>query len=212
MTYREWEEILLGYLKSLTADEKKEIKEYYREIHSDKKESGMTDGEITREFGDPKICAARILMESGENSENYKTSAFSDEKIKRTEKSARPKEPEAKVTAPSSGGVSVGGVVGMIFLVLLLIIPIEAVFLSIVVSFGAVAVSGAAMIGAGALATVLSPFTFAVGYSFAGFIAALGVSIATAGVGAILVSIFVPLTKYSAIGFFKITKLIFKKR
>ena len=100
----------------------------------------------------------------------------------------------------------------MIFLVLLLIIPIEAAFLSIVASFGAVAVSGAAMMGAGALATVLSPFAFAVGYSFAGFITALGASVATVGVGAILFAVFVPITKYSAIWFFKITKLIFKKR
>lgn len=212
MTYREWEAKLLGYLKSLTADEIKEIKDYYAEIYSDKTECGMVDEEIVRQFGEPEVCAARILMESGENTENEEKNDTVSEKSKQNKDTVTPKVSKPKSQKPLTRGISVGEIIGVFFFVILLVIPIEVIFLSVLISIGAVALSGAVMAIVGILATVISPLTFAVGYSFAGFMATLGTALATAGIGAILVPIFVPLTKYTAIGFIKVTKLLFKRR
>ena len=69
MTYRQWEESLLNYLKGLSDEEKKEIVSYYREIYSDKIDSGIRKEEIVKTFGDPMLAAARILKESADAAE-----------------------------------------------------------------------------------------------------------------------------------------------
>ena len=204
MTYREWEARLLGYLESLSGDEKNEVKEYYKEIYNDKKESGMSDSEILRELGDPRLQAARILSESPSGNENDKKTDTVTEKSLQIKKNAK--------KSRRTSGVSIGEAIGIFFLVTIVLIPLWAVFLSVVISFGSAAISGAAMIICGALGAIASPFTMFFGISFTGFLFLLAVCVALAGVGAILLPVFAILTKYSAIGFARFTKFIFKRR
>ena len=65
MNKKEWERALLKNLKSLSRQERKEVLEYYREMYGDKLDAGFSEQEILREFGSPKDCAKKILMENG---------------------------------------------------------------------------------------------------------------------------------------------------
>lgn len=73
MTYKEWESELLGYLKSLPEKEKVEVVNYYREIYSDRSDAGMKNKDILAEFGEPMLCAAKILKESSGDVPNEKS-------------------------------------------------------------------------------------------------------------------------------------------
>ena len=64
MTKREWEKKLGKSMKSLSKNEVARVIAYYDELYEDKVESGMSEEEIIREFGDPSDAAAKILGDS----------------------------------------------------------------------------------------------------------------------------------------------------
>jgi hypothetical protein len=67
------------------------------------------------------------------------------------------------------------------------------------------------MIIGGALAIIAFPFTMIWGVSIQTVFIVLGCSLATIGAGCLLIVIFWPLTKYSAIGSMKLLKMAFGK-
>lgn len=168
MTYREWEKRLLKALKPLPSEERVAAAEYYREMYGDKLESGDASEKILEEFGAPTVCAERILQENG---------------------MTLPK--KTKGVAPWATWL------GLFFLTILIVLPLYAVAFSVVITFAAVTISGAAAALAGALYVVYSPFTAIGGAGFSFVVAHMGIGFATAGVGALLFIAFVYLTKYS---------------
>ena len=204
MTYIVCEKQLLGYLKSQPAAEKKQIVDYYREMYNDKVERGLTPEQVLCEFGDPKNCVAKILMEHMED--DSKT-----EYAPRKEYTAPKREFKETAYYPRRR-VSVGSVIGWFFITVLLLIPLGAVAISVVATFGALAISGYAMIFSGIVGAVASPFGLFLGWSGALALSSFGACVALAGVGAIISVVFTLLTKYSAIGLYKSVALLTKRR
>ena len=92
------------------------------------------------------------------------------------------------------------------FGLLLLIIPIASAMLGVIISFGAVCVSGMAISLSGLLGIFALPF-IGIESIFAG----LGICIATIGVGLLIFVTFYYLTKYTAIITFKCLKAIYTR-
>lgn len=209
MTRLEWEASLVLNLKSMPQEEIDAAIEYYREMYGDKRDAGLTTEEILREFGDPALCAKRIILESRCENENKKTASkrispheTAEQNVAKSEKSA----------VNYNTGVSVSDIVGAVFFTLLLVIPFAAVLISLIASFGAVTVSGCAMVIAGVIFTIASPFLSFFGVTFHATIANIGLGIATAGVGAVLAVVFFLLTKYMSILSYKAIKAIYKRK
>ena len=213
MTYKEWETELLGYLKSLPENEKKEVINYYSEIYNDRCDAGMKNKDILAEFGEPMLCAARILKDSASDNLNEKC----DNGEGKTEQTESKKitldieKTKEKAKAVISN-LSAPKIIGWFFLIVILIIPIYAAVISVIVSFAASALSGAALIIGGAVLAVASPFGLITGYTGASVLTTMGMGLALAGVGAIITVIFFLLTKYSVIYFLKANKYIFRRR
>ncbi len=205
MTYLIWEKQLLGYLKSQPAEDKKQIVDYYREMYYDKVERGESPEQVLSEFGDPKNCAAKIIIENAADEEK---TAHAPEK----EYTAPKSEKRIETYYPPRRRVTGAGVIGWFFLTVLLLIPLGAVWVSVVASFAAGLVSGYAMILAGVLYAVASPFGMIFGWSGALALAGVGTGIVTAGVGSILAVVFTLLTEYSALGLFKAIVILIKGR
>lgn len=210
MTYKEWESELLGYLKNLSEKEKNEAIEYYREMYGDKTDAGMSTENILKNFGTPRLAAARILMESANDSENK-------EEPEKTTENKLPKVKNelsnlAQRAKKSVKGISVSKCVGWFFITVLVLIPIFAVVLSVIASLFAVTVAGGACALAGALVAIASPFAFIFGYTGTAVLSLLSTSLCTAGVGALLFAAFLPITKYTVFACIKITKYTFKRR
>ena len=202
MTYREWESELVGYLKGLPESELEKIKEYYSEMYGDRSDAGMSDERILAEFGEPKLCAAKILMENGEQEE-----AAEEPNEKKGDK--------ITITLPKIDikeklkGLSVSKIVGWFFLFVLVIIPLAAVALSVVVSFAATAVGCAAGVLGGVVIAVTAPFVSGIAMGGANATATVGVGLAAAGVCALLSIAFFFITKYSVFVCIKIAKYVF---
>lgn len=65
MTRSQWEKKLRKKLSALPADERNRILEYYDELYCDKRDAGLREEEILKEFGPPEDAAARAVEESG---------------------------------------------------------------------------------------------------------------------------------------------------
>ena len=186
MTMREWEKRLQRSLGRLPKEEKNKILEYYREIYGDRLESGADNDAILSEFGIPEICAARIL------SEEYTDQAFY---------------PSTSPQPVSSAGKTALYITGMSFLTLLLILPLTCAALGVVVSFGAVSISGA-VVALGGFVLTLCAFA----PTGLPLWACIGTGLAMIGVGCLLFVGFWLLTKYTAIGCVKLLKLIYVRK
>ncbi|MCL2061039.1 MAG: DUF1700 domain-containing protein [Firmicutes bacterium] len=65
MTKYEWEKELKNNLKRLPQEEIARIVDYYNELFADKAESGSSEREIIRGFGNPFDVAYKIIYDSG---------------------------------------------------------------------------------------------------------------------------------------------------
>ena len=185
MTYKQWEKMLLRRLKLLSKEERDGIAAYYREIWGDKIEAGFSEYEILLEFGSPEQAAARILSEDREGGEKVI--------------SALQKKPEHSTAV----------LVCKIVLGILLLLPLGIAMVSIIISFGAVAVSGVGVAFGGIVLLVWSLFQLSV-VSYG--LALLGTSLAMIGVGLMLFAVFWYATKYCAIGMAQTLKAFFAWR
>lgn len=208
MTYLVWEKQLLGYLKNQTAEDKKQIIDYYREMYYDKIERGESPDSVIYEFGDPADCAAKILAEHDSNSSEAKLNFRAEPELKQTQKKSK----VAQSHKEHSKRLTVGGVIGWFFTTVLLLIPLGACAVSLVASFAAGAISGFAVMLAGAILAVGSPICLFFGWNVALMIAGIGCGICAIGVGAILAVVFWLLTKYTATGLYKAALIFIKGR
>ena len=76
MTAQEWFDRFAAALAALPEPERERAEAYYRELYSDKKEMGMSEGSILLSFGSPENAAAEILnnfTEDGGDERNGQT-------------------------------------------------------------------------------------------------------------------------------------------
>ena len=187
MTYKEWEQRFLKTLKPLTSEERERLAEYYREMYEEKLSEGKFEDVILEEFGSPESSAYRILAENSEQKESEEVIL----EYPKSDYTLRDKSLEY---------------IGIIILSLLLIIPIASVMLGVIISLGAVAISGMAISIAGFVGILALPFVGA-----QNVVAILGFLIASIGVGLLLFIAFYYLTKYTSIFTYKCLKAIYKR-
>ena len=186
MNYSQWESLLMKELKGLPSKEYLKISSYYREIYGDKLDAGVSEEKILAEFGDPKECARKILAENAEeNGANGK---------------------DATIKPTSATGQKVKGIILAVLFTLFAGLPLIAVMLSIIVSLGAICISG----GAGVLGGFAYIFIGAFNASGAGIAANIGMAIGGMGVCGFLAIGGYFATKYTAIYCFKATKFIYR--
>ena len=180
MKKKVWERRFLKTLKPLSKDERYSALAYYQELYDDKAETGICEEEILREFGEPERCAYRILL--GE--ENTETGAI-------------PSAPYPTKTRQMRT-YSVAELIGLVFFGLILLLPLACVALALVISFGAVSVSGVAVAVAGGVYAIASPFLFVASGSTV-VVAHVGIGVTTIGIGLVLFVAFHYACKWTAI-------------
>ena len=171
MTYRQWEKAFRKQLSRLPKEERERALGYYAELYGDKLDAGVSESEIVREFGDPKAAADKIIEESAETA------------------SAQGK----TVRARTAGDTAARAAAVLLFLFVGL--PLLAVLFSLAVAGAALFLSGFAVILAGVAYVVYFLVQLCM-YGGAGYVAQIGIGLATAGVGALLVPLFLCCTKW----------------
>lgn len=171
MTYRQWEKAFRKRLSRLPEEERERALGYYAELYGDKLDAGVSESEIVREFGDPKAAADKIIEESAETA------------------SAQGK----TVRARTAGDTAARAAAVLLFLFVGL--PLLAVLFSLAVAGAALFLSGFAVILAG-VAHVVYFLAQLYMYGGAGYVAQIGIGLAAAGVGAMLVPLFLCCTKW----------------
>lgn len=194
MTQKKWERTLKRFLSPLPKSEQKSIVAYYREMYQDKLDLGLSEQEILNEFGDPQVCAGRMIAESSieQKTPSATNNPFAQEYKAKPIKSA-----------------SVGGTLGMVFFTLLLGIPVGAVWVSVIATFAAVGVASIAVGFAGLLFPLLTPFYSSLGFSGISFTANLGLYLASAGAGFMLAVLFYHATKHTVVGLIRTVKFVY---
>ena len=215
MTYRQWEESLLNYLKGLSDEEKKEIVSYYREIYSDKIDSGIRKEEIVKTFGDPMLAAARILKESADaaerDPETEKAVSVGEKESKIKTKAAPVLNKNKEKARNAASSLTVSKIVGWFFITVLILIPLAGVVIGAIASLASVTLAGGAMLVGGIVAAVASPLLFIIGYEMSGVLFVFGAALITAGTGALLFVVFYYLTKYSIVSCTKLCKYAIRR-
>ena len=212
MTYKEWESELSGYLTGVPEGELEKIKEYYREMYSDRSEGGMSDEKILAEFGEAKLCAAKILMESGEEEakEERVNKEATEQSYKDGQEARQNRTPMSKINLREKlRGVSVSKIVGWFFLFILVVIPIAAIAVSVVAAFAATTVGCAAGVLGSIVIAICAPFVSGIAMGGANAAATTGIALAAAGVCTLLAISFFFITKYSVFVCIKIAKYAF---
>ncbi len=186
MTFKDWETRFLNSLKNVSEQEKQTALDYYKEIFADKIDAGVSEDKAIAEFGSPEDCASKILSENIENQSNT-----------------------PKTQIKSKKNISTAYILGQIFLALFFTIPLGAVLLAIIVSFGATAISCLAVSISGIPYAIVSPFYHGYyGMSLGGILFNIGGGITATGLGALLTIGFYYVTKYCTIYSFKLLKLL----
>jgi hypothetical protein len=93
---------------------------------------------------------------------------------------------------------SVAELIGLVFFGLILLLPLACVALALVISFGAVSVSGVAVAVAGGVYAIASPFLFVASGSTV-VVAHVGIGVTTIGIGLVLFVAFHYACKWMAI-------------
>ena len=172
MTYRQWEKAFKKRLSRLPKEERERALGYYAELYGDKLDAGVSESEIVREFGDPKAAADKIIEESAETASA-----------------------QGKTVRARTAGDTAARAAAAVLLFLFVGLPLLAVVFCLAVAGAALFLSGFAVI----LASVAYIVYFLVQlcmYGGAGYVAQIGIGLAAAGVGAMLVPLFLCCTKW----------------
>ena len=172
MTYRQWEKAFKKRLSRLPKEERERALGYYAELYGDKLDAGVSEKEIVREFGDPKDAADKIIAESTETSSA-----------------------QGKAVKPRTAGDTAARIVAAALLFLFVGLPLLAVVFCLAAAGAALFLSGFAVILAG-VAYVVYFLAQLCMYGGAGYVAQIGIGLAAAGVGALLVPLFLCCTKW----------------
>ena len=172
MTYRQWEKAFRKRLSRLPGEERERALGYYAELYGDKLDAGVSESEIVREFGDPKAAADKIIEESAETASA-----------------------QGKTVRARTAGDTAARAAAAILLFLFVGLPLLAVVFCLAVAGAALFLSGFAVILAG-VAYVVYFLAQLCMYGGAGYVAQIGIGLAAAGVGALLVPLFLCCTKW----------------
>ena len=172
MTYRQWEKAFRKRLSRLPKEERERALGYYAELYGDKLDAGVSESEIVREFGDPKAAADKIIEESAETASA-----------------------QGKTVRARTAGDTAARAAAAVLLFLFVGLPLLAVVFCLAVAGAALFLSGFAVILAG-VAYVVYFLAQLCMYGGAGYVAQIGIGLATAGVGALLVPLFLCCTKW----------------
>lgn len=225
MTQKEWEKKLKRFLSPLPKAEQNQIVEYYREMYGDKRDAGLSEAEILAEFGDPQVCAGRMISENADTSERSKPA--SEPKTENAyhapvggeaqpvgnpylQANAAANETPARYV--SASGYSVGEIVGIVFFTLLILLPLAIVAASVVITFGAICGAGVGIAIGGVAFTLSCPFHGLLGLGGAAIVANVGIGLAMIGAGLVLFVGFFYATKYTAIAVGAACKFIYQRR
>lgn len=172
MTYRQWEKAFRKRLSRLPGEERERALGYYAELYGDKLDAGVSESEIVREFGDPKAAADKIIEESAETASA-----------------------QGKTVRARTAGDTAARAAAAVLLFLFVGLPLLAVVFCLAVAGAALFLSGFAVILAG-VAYVVYFLAQLCMYGGAGYVAQIGIGLAAAGVGALLVPLFLCCTKW----------------
>lgn len=172
MTYRQWEKAFRKRLSRLPKEERERALGYYAELYGDKLDAGVSESEIVREFGDPKAAADKIIEESAETASA-----------------------QGKTVRARTAGDTAARAAAAVLLFLFVGLPLLAVVFCLAVAGAALFLSGFAVILAG-VAYVVYFLAQLYMYGGAGYVAQIGIGLAAAGVGAMLVPLFLCCTKW----------------
>ena len=214
MTWKEWELHLMEGLNPLSLEERAKIAEYYQEMYGDKLEAGIPEEEILKEFGDPKACAQKILLENGEEitptQEVKKVEPSPTQPQVEKQNTPQVKEPQVvketviKIEPKKEERSIVSRVFAIIGFIVLTLLSVFAVLVlgAFALTFACVALSG----------SVYSIATFAYGLDVEGTLANFGAGLALIGVGILLSLLFAWLTKIVGLGCKKQLTSFFERR
>ena len=180
MTFRQWEKAFKKRLSRLPGEERERALDYYAELYGDKLDAGNSEREIVRGFGDPKAAADKIVAEWAESSSA-----------------------QSRATRPRTAGDTAARAAVAVLLFLFVGLPLLAVVFCLAAAGAALLVSGFAAILAGIAYDVYFLVQLCM-YGGAAYVAHIGIGLATAGAGALLVPLFLCCTKWLFIGCGKI--------
>ena len=172
MTYRQWEKAFKKRLSRLSKEERERALGYYAELYSDKLDAGIPESEIVREFGDPKAAADKIIAEPAE-----------------------PASAQGKAARTRTAGDTAARIVAAVLLFLFVGLPLLAIVFCLAVAGAALFLSGFVVILAGVAYIVYFLVQLCM-YGGAGYVAQIGIGLAAAGIGALLVPLFLYCTKW----------------
>ena len=172
MTYRQWEKGFKKRLSRLPKEERERALGYYAELYGDKLDAGIPESEIVREFGDPKAAADKIIAESAE-----------------------PASAQGKAARTRTAGDTAARIVAAVLLFLFVGLPLLAIVFCLAVAGAALFLSGFVVILAGVAYIVYFLVQLCM-YGGAGYVAQIGIGLAAAGIGALLVPLFLYCTKW----------------
>lgn len=172
MTYRQWEKTFKKRLSRLPKEERERALGYYAELYGDKLDAGVSESEIVREFGDAKDAADKIIAEYSES-----TSV------------------QGKTSVQRTAGDTAARAAAAVLLFLFVGLPLLAVIFCLAVAGAALFLSGFAVILAGVAYVVYFLVQLCM-FGGAGYAAQIGIGLAAAGVGALLVPLFLYCTKW----------------
>ena len=201
MKYSEWESLLVENLQGLPTKECLKITDYYREIYSDKLDAGEGEEAILEEFGEPKLCAEKILAESASSDEETPSQNIPSAQ---TEPLKTPKN-DTKQT----NSITVSHIVGVVLFSVFIGIPLAAIAISVIAAFGAACISCGAGVIAGLVYTVMGIFS---GASVQGVVAHIGLGLGASGLCGLLAIGCYFTTKYLSIGCYQLFKIIYVRR
>lgn len=190
MNRKTWERQFLRALKPLSKEEKNAALAYYREMYGDKAETGVPEEEILREFGDPQVCAARIVGEEKEDGE---------------------KDAATPLPPSRSSASSVAAIFGIVLFSLIVLLPLLCVTVALIASFAVVSVACAVVSIAGGVYAIVTPFLLSAGGGAVVF-ANVGLGVFALGLGALLFVAFGALTKLLLTATHAAVQSIFRRR
>ena len=175
MNRREWEKQFKKRLSSLPKSERAKALEYYGEMYADRRDAGMTEKEILREFGDPagaaEQLAADLRADAGGTNE----------------------------TAHGGREATAGDTAARVFVAALLFlfvgIPLLAIVFCLAAAGAALFVSGFALILAGFADFVYFVVQMCMQSGSGALVAHLGLGLGIAAAGFLLTPLFLDLTK-----------------
>ncbi len=184
MTSKKWLRKLRKSLSGISADEKKRIIEFYREMIADRIEDGMTEGQAIESLGSPELVAQKIQ---------------GDDTTKKTKPTKKRRERQ---------GALVWKIIGLTFFWSIFGIPLLAVWLAVVAVVFALVLCGGVFTLCGAIALPVSVLYLA--WEIGAGLTLIGCSILLIGLGLIFIICIGYLAKYCLIFTKKIFKWAFK--